>query len=228
MKKHLIIAGASGNLGRGVLKALLSKDYDKFYVFVRKSRHIELSDQRITYIETDDFSIEENVKTAFSSIATDKDTVFFLFSSIGGYMGGKPLWENSSDSLQNMLRLNLLPSFHLCRYFSLLVQNSAAGSICLTSALISLRPEINKSIYGLSKSAVNSMVRTLAMEGKAINLSANAIAPYIIDTPENREWVKDMSILIKPEEIGEVVHSLFGNYSAVSGNVVELKQKPNF
>lgn len=228
MTKSLIIAGASGNLGRGVLNLLLTKNYDQYYVFLRKGNTLQIMDDRIVIIETKDLAVEENVESAFRNISPDKNTVFYLFSSIGGYIGGKPLWEYSVQELDEILKLNLFTSFLLCKYFAKLVQQSLGGSVCLTSALISNKPEQNKSLYGLSKSALNSMIKTFALEGRSINLSANAIAPYIIDSPENREWVKDTSTLITPEEIGEVVHSLFADYRVVSGNIVELKQKLNF
>lgn len=227
MTKSLIIAGASGNLGSGVLKILLTKNYDNYFVFLRKGKTLPIMDERIVLIEINDLAIEEDVDSAFSRINPDKNTVFYLFSSIGGYMGGKPLWEYTVRELDKILNLNLLTSFLLCKYFAKLVQQSLGGSICLTSALISIKPEQNKSLYGLSKSALNSMIKTFALEGRSINLSANVIAPYIIDSPENREWVKDTSTLITPEEIGEVVHSLFNEYRVFSGNIVELKQKLN-
>ncbi len=71
------------------------------------------------------------------------------------------------------------------------------------------------------------MIKTLAEEGKEINLSANAIAPFIIDTPANREWMKDADYesWIKPAEIGELVDSIFQNYRLVSGNIYQLKYR---
>ena len=68
-----------------------------------------------------------------------------------------------------------------------------------------------KGAYGASKSALVHLIRTFSLEGKKINLSANAISPYIIDTPANRGWMKDADYnkWIKPEEVGEVAYSLF-------------------
>jgi hypothetical protein len=72
-------------------------------------------------------------------------------------------------------------------------------------------------------------VETLSSEGNSINLSVNAIAPFIIDTPVNREWMKNgnYSSWMKPEEIGELIHSLFQQYNFISGNIIELKKRFN-
>ena len=98
-----------------------------------------------------------------------------------------------------------------------------------TSAYTGNNPEELKFAYGSSKSALNYLVKTLSLEGGDINLSINAIAPFIIDTPANRNWMKnaDYSSWIKSEEIGELVYSLFCNYNFVSGNIIELKRRFN-
>ena len=84
-------------------------------------------------------------------------------------------------------------------------------------------------MYGTSKAALIHLIKSLAEEGKEINLSANAIAPFIIDTPANREWMKDadFSEWIKPSEIGDFVESIFQNYNLLSGNIYQLKYRFN-
>jgi NAD(P)-dependent dehydrogenase (short-subunit alcohol dehydrogenase family) len=71
------------------------------------------------------------------------------------------------------------------------------------------------------------LVKSLAKEGKEIKLSVNAIAPYIIDTPANRGWMKDSNFenWMKPEEIGELIHSVFNNYNFVTGNIIKLRDR---
>ncbi|MDP4115968.1 MAG: SDR family NAD(P)-dependent oxidoreductase, partial [Bacteroidota bacterium] len=150
-------------------------------------------------------------------------------STIGGYTGGNKIWETSSDEWDKMLSKNLKANFLICKFFALAVQKAAGGSICLTSAYTGVSPEIGKAAYGTSKSALNYLVKTLALEGTEIGLSANAIAPLIIDTPSNREWGNedDFTKWQKPEEIGEIVLDLFANYKSVTGNIIELKERLN-
>ena len=123
--------------------------------------------------------------------------------------------------------MNLNTSYQIARYFAILVKNSHSGSICFTTAFTGLHPEAGKAAYGTSKAALVHFVKTLAEEGNAINLSANAIAPYILDTPANRSWMKDANYdsWMKPDEIAELVHSLFNNYYFISGNIITLKNR---
>jgi NAD(P)-dependent dehydrogenase (short-subunit alcohol dehydrogenase family) len=227
LKKELLIFGASGALGNGVTEVFLKKNYEKVYLFDFK--HKEIAQTNVQQIIVKDLSIEGNVKKAFSEIEPSKEKVFYLFSTIGGFTGGKKIWETETGDFDRMINMNLKTSFLIAKYFSLLVKDSHSGSICLTSAYTGLVAEPGKAVYGTSKAALIHLIKTLAEEGKEINLSANAIAPFIIDTPANREWMKDANFedWIKPEEIGEYVNSIFQSYNLLSGNIYQLKYRFN-
>jgi len=225
LKKELLIFGSSGALGEGVTNVFIKKSYDSIYLFDFK--HKDKAQTNIKQIIVKDLSVEENVKKAFGEITPSKEKIFFLFSTIGGFTGGKKIWETETGDFDRMINMNLRTSFLISKYFSKLVNESHSGSICLTSAYTGLVAEPGKGAYGVSKAALNHLVKTLAEEGKDINLSANAIAPFIIDTPANREWLKDADYenWFKPAEIGEFVDSIFKSYRLVSGNIYQLKYR---
>jgi len=227
LKKELLIFGASGALGHGVTEVFLKKKYDNIYLFDFK--HREIAQRNVKQIIVKDLSIEENVKSAFREVTPSKDSIFLLFSTIGGFFGGKKVWETNTADFDRMLSINLKTSFLIAKYFSLLVKDSHSGSICLTSAYTGLVAEPGKAVYGTSKAALIHLIKSLAEEGKEINLSANAIAPLIIDTPANREWMKDADYedWIKPGEIGEFVDSIFQSYNLLSGNIYQLEYRFN-
>ncbi|MGB5529488.1 MAG: SDR family oxidoreductase [Ignavibacteriaceae bacterium] len=227
MRKELLIFGSSGALGNGVSDVFLTKKYDKIYLFDFK--HKAISNTNAKQIIVKDLSVEENVKKAFNEITPSKETIFFLFSTIGGFAGGKKVWETNTECFDRMINMNLKSSFLISKYFSLLVSKSHSGYICFTSAYTGLVAEPEKGVYGTAKAGLIHLVKTLAEEGKEISLSANAIAPYIIDTPPNREWMKDADYesWIKPAEIGEFVNSIFLSYHLISGNIFQLKYRFN-
>ena len=223
MQKHLIIFGSNGALGKGVTNVLIKKDYKKIFLFDSKPNKNQT--QNIERILIGNLTEEENIIKAFSNIRPSKEIEYFLFSTVGGYTGGKYLWDTDTADLIKMLDNNLKTSFLIGKYFARLVKESAGGSILYTSAYTGFAPEKCKIPYGISKSSVIYLTETLALEGVKINLTANTIAPFIIDTPANREWLGngyDFDQLIKPEEIGEVVHSVFLNYRIISGTVIKL------
>jgi len=227
MQKELLIFGSNGALGKGVTKVLSQKDFDKIYLFDSNQKETTTSNKNVVNIEIKDLTKEENVIVAFSQIKPDKDKYYFLFSTIGGFWGGQTVWETKLEDWDRMFSMNVTTNFLLAKHFLWLVKGSAGGSICLTAAYTAENPEIMKSAYGASKAALIHLVKTLSLEGQKIKLSANAISPFIIDTPANRDWMReaDFGNWIKPEEIGELAYSLFNNFNFVSGNVINLKSR---
>ncbi len=229
MKREVLIFGANGALGKGVTLALQKKNYNKVYLFDFNIEEQDTAGGSAKKINIGDLSIEKNVEDAFKKIDPSKEKLFFLYSTVGGFAGGKKIMDTEEDEWNRMMNMNLKTNFYIAKYFSNLVEKSAGGSICFTAAETGLNAEAEKGAYGVSKSALIHLVKTLSIEGNALNLSANAIAPYIIDTPANREWMKngDYSKWIKPEEIGNLAHSLFENFNFVSGNILRLTSRFN-
>ncbi len=225
MKKVLLIFGSKGALGQGITRVMFNKDYDEIFLFDSKKNVEANQNKNIIHVQTKDLSVEENVIEAFNNIEPDKNKLFFLYSTVGGYNGGEFLWGTNYDDWSKMLNVNLNTSFLIAKYFSKKVEESAGGSICFTAAYTGLQAQSKAVAYGVSKAGLIHLVESLAMEGEQIKLSVNAIAPYIIDTKANREWGKesDFAGWIKPEEIGELAYNLFSSFNFISGNVLKLK-----
>lgn len=220
MNKILLVFGAGGSLGKDAVKVFLKKDFDLFYLF--DSKKLSYNNDKIVYYQTGDLTKEDNVVEAFSTIEFEKNAQYYLFSTVGGFGGGNKIVETEFSDWQRMFDINVTISFLLAKQFFISVKESKGGAICFTSALTSVRPQEGKIAYGTSKSSLNYLVKTLVKEGKNYNISVNAIAPSILDTNENREWVRDKSMMIRASEIGELVYSLFMNKNIVSGNIIEL------
>lgn len=222
MQKELLIFGAGGELGKGAMNSFLNKDFSTIYLFDKTPSKITHKGPDIHTIATGDLSQEEEVEKAFSTIKPSRGKLLFLFNTIGGFNAGTTIWETPLNQLQSMLKMNFVSSFLIARKFASLVKDSAGGSICFTSSMLGSHPEVKRSSYAISKSALNYMVKCLALEGKEISLSANCVAPLVIDSPETRSWVKDESMMVKPEEIGDLVYSIFRSFQSITGNVFEL------
>lgn len=226
MKRILLIFGSEGGLGKGITKVLTSKNFDEIFLFDSKYQS-DASDLRIKKISIEDLSNDENVQAAFNKITEEKNAIYFLASTIGGYFGGKEIAETDEKDFERMFNINLKANYFILKRFTRLIKTSKGGSACFISALTSIYPETKKFAYGASKSALNYLIKVASSEGAKINLSVNAIAPYVIDTPANREWgsAGDYESWVKPEEIGELVSSLFKNYNFISGNIIEINHR---
>jgi NAD(P)-dependent dehydrogenase (short-subunit alcohol dehydrogenase family) len=227
MKREVLIFGVNGVLGRGITETLLEKGFDRYYLFSSKASSSGFTGNNIELIDTEDLSIEGNASSALKSIETSGDKVLYLCSTIGGYLGGKNFWETTEEEFDKMIDINLKASFNIAKEFALKVRECKAGTICLTAAYSGMIAEVKKAAYSASKAGLIHLVKTISLEGEQINLSINAIAPYIIDTPSNREWLneKEYEKVMKPREIGELVNSIFGCFHFMTGNIISLTKR---
>jgi 3-oxoacyl-[acyl-carrier protein] reductase len=221
MKKELIIFGASGDLGNAAVKVLLEKNYDKYYLFGRNFIKKEIR-ENVQYLDIEDLTIEENVKSAFKNIEINNDSVIYLLSTIGGYITTGTVSDTELNDLNYMINKNFITAFLIAKYFVKLVKQSKGGSICFISSLNAELPSKNNFAYAVSKHSLNYLVKSLAKEGRDANFSANGIAPSVLDTKKNMEWNKDKSITVSLTEIGEFVYYVFEKYRTLSGNLFEL------
>jgi NAD(P)-dependent dehydrogenase (short-subunit alcohol dehydrogenase family) len=220
-EKILLLFGSTGDLGKAAVEFFLNQNYNYYYFFTRTPIEVRSSKTNYEIITIGDLTKEESVMEAMAQVKKRSDANYYLFSTVGGYIGGKTIDETEYSDFLKMLNINLSSSFLIAKYFSRLVNGTQGGSICFTSALSSFEPEIKKAPYNISKNALNVLVKTLALEGKEFGLRANAIAPFAIDTPMNREWIEDRSKLISPIEICRHVQFLFEEKNA-TGNIIGL------
>ncbi len=221
MKRILIIFGATGRLGTDAVSFFYNKNYDHYYLVSRSHITHKLTGN-YTNLLSGDLTKEENVDSVFSKIKVDEETEIFLFSTIGTYLGNKYIHEIDYGDWLNILNINLNTSFLIAKHFSKLMLKCYGGSICFTSAYSATKHEAKNIAYGVSKNALNYLIKSLAEEGKMQNFSANAVAPYIIDSEENRKWIDNISYLISTESICKLVQSVFENYKVTTGNIFEL------
>lgn len=224
MEKIFLLFGSSGYLGSKAAEYFLNQNYDRYYFFTRKPINKINTDKNVETIYVEDLTNEENVKEAFSKIIYSEESLLFLFNTVGTYWGGKKISETPYEEWKNLLNINLNSSFLIAKYFSKLVEKGRGGSICFTSAYTSLSNEPNIAAYGVSKNALNYLIKSLSLEGKEIKLSANVVAPYIIDTPQNKSWIDDNSKLISAEKICEVVQNIFDEWEIFNGNIISFPQ----
>lgn len=103
-----------------------------------------------------------------------------------GIAARKPggLLEVDEEDWDYVMNINLKSMFHLCRAVVPQMLKQGSGvivNISSVSALMNLYPQLF--IYTISKAAVNSFTRCLAMEFADKGIRVNAIMPGMMDTP---------------------------------------------
>ena len=96
--------------------------------------------------------------------------------------------ENTKpDDWARILDVNLSASFNLARYSIPYLRKGTSGSIIMISSQIGLVGHRNAAAYAASKSAINGLARSMALELASENIRINAIAPGPVATDMTAE-----------------------------------------
>ena len=214
----VLVAGGTGGLGRGVALAFLEAGAR---VVVTHRRPEELAALKsaagaeAVRLEgrSADVTDEEAATALVASVRDAHGRLDVLVNTVGGFTGGKPLWEEDAGSLDRMLDLNLRSGWALARAVVPVMRAQGRGAIVNVAAQAALAPPAGLGAYAASKAAAVALMASLAADLAGTGVRVNTILPHVIDTEANRRAMPkaDFSKWPKPAEIARVVLFLAGD-----------------
>lgn len=227
--KVVIVTGATGGLGTQVVRtfldrnatlAAIARSQDKLDALQQEMGNPE----RLT-VYAADLTQESEVQDTFHRIESELGAAYALIHAAGGFQGGKTVAELSLEDWNHILDLNLKAAFLSCKHALKQMTPQGRGKIISISALAALDVSSKKGGYIVSKAGLNALIRAIAEEGKASNIQANAIAPSIILTADNKKYMPDMdwSKWVTPQQIAETAAYLCSSAAdSVSGSIIRM------
>ncbi|HYK05742.1 MAG TPA: SDR family oxidoreductase [Thermoanaerobaculia bacterium] len=199
--RKVAITGGTGGLGTAVVEHL-SRTYD--VVVLDRSR-------------LDDVTSETSVRKAFADLGEH----YALVHLVGGWTGGK-VADTSLETWSRMLALNLTGAFLAIR--EALTQLTRPGRIVAVSSIASLNPAPGSAAYTVAKSALNTLIQTVAAEHRGTGLTANAVLPDSMATPAMLRET-DASKLVPTERVAETIAFLLSEAAAnITGALIPLRK----
>ncbi|MNN68824.1 3-oxoacyl-[acyl-carrier-protein] reductase FabG [compost metagenome] len=123
--------------------------------------------------------------------------------------------------IEQMLSINLISGLSLLKGFSNKNVNSSKGSFIFISSIMGVTGQPGLVGYSASKGAVNSAVKSSALELARHGIRVNSICPGFIPTKMMEQWSKTVTVE-KQREIESHYPLGFGNPSDVAYAVVYL------
>jgi NAD(P)-dependent dehydrogenase (short-subunit alcohol dehydrogenase family) len=215
--KVVLVAGGTGGLGRAVTNSFLEAEAT---VVVTYLHAVEFDAMKSEAEEADIAALEGVMTDVTDQSAVDKvvadvvarhGRIDILVNAVGGYAGGKSLWETDARTYDQMLQLNLKAGFNLARAIVpvMVRQNGGqdGGKIVNVASKAAFDHAAGGGLYAASKAGALALFDSLAADVKPYNINVNSVVPSIIDTPANRAAMPkaDFSKWPKPEEIAAVI-----------------------
>jgi len=210
--KSVLIAGGTGALGQAVTLAFLDQLASVTVTYRRQEEFVALkkaAGARASSLVGQELDVtdEAAVRQATASIVANHGRLDVLVNAVGAYAGGTPLWELEPKIFDQMLKLNLLSGYVLCRAVVPVMLKQGKGAIVNVASRAAFDHAAGSTAYAASKAAAVAMIDCLAADLRGSGIRANSILPSIIDTEANRRAMPqaDFTNWPKPEDIARVV-----------------------
>lgn len=225
-----IITGGTGALGSAFTKAFLDEGA---LVAVPVHRHRELdtlerspseSLHRLLPVPADLVS-REAVRAFVQKVLEDLKCVDYLIHTVGAYAGGRRVEEVTEDEWDRLIDTNLKTAFLMSNAVLPGMRARGFGRIITIGAMPALHPTAKRGPYQISKRALITLTETIAEETKGTGITANAICPSTILTPENVKSMPDAdtSKWVSPEEIVSLAAFLCTEDArSINGNAIKI------
>ena len=147
-----------------------------------------------------------------------------LVNVAGGLSVIKPIAETSPEEWRREIERNAETALRTCRAALPLLRETGGAIVNFTSPA-GLRAVGTLGAYSAAKAAVVALTRALALEERNFGVRANAIAPGMIDTEQNRSQAAnpETAKYVTREEIAEVALFLASDASSgISGETIHV------
>jgi len=212
-----LVTGGNGNLGQAVARLLSDAGFEVHVTVLdegtRASFAYGLLQQGYT-IHTGDLANDADVRRIFAEIGTP---LAALVATVGGLAGG-PFAEIEEAAVDFQYRLNLKSAILTLRHaYAALAANPGGASAVVVANRPALSAGPGVAVTTAMKAALVSLVRSLAEEWKGENIRINAIAPSVMDTPENRRAMPDADPTLWPTtpQVADVIGFLVSDAGAI-------------
>jgi NAD(P)-dependent dehydrogenase (short-subunit alcohol dehydrogenase family) len=185
--RAVVVTGGTGALGTAVVAALLAAGAVCHVPYIDEQKIERLpyrGHERVKLVGGCDLADERGVARLFEGIND-------LWASIhiAGGFAASPLVDTDKAGLMSMIETNLVSCYLCCRAAVRAMSHGAGGRIVNVAARQALEPRIGAGMtaYTASKAAVAAFSEALAQEVVGNGILVNAVAPSILDTPQNRQ-----------------------------------------
>jgi NAD(P)-dependent dehydrogenase (short-subunit alcohol dehydrogenase family) len=186
--RHVIVTGGTGALGAAVVEALLDAGAVCHVPYRSEAAVQRLSgykQPRLQLVSGGSIADEGEVERIYSSVPD----LWAAIHVAGGFASG-PIAEASKAQLMEQIEMNLVSCFLCCRAAIVAMAKTGRGGRIVNVAArpaLEWRSGARMSAYTASKAAVAAFTAAIAEEVAGQGILVNAVAPSILDTPQNRE-----------------------------------------
>ncbi len=211
--KTAIVTGASGGIGREIVKLLDQNGIRLVITDIDEKKLNEIGkdlSQEPLIIQCDITKLDQ-VKNLISQTLEKYETIDILVNTVGIIVPA--LFEDATyKDIEKQINVNLMGIIRCIKEVIPVMKKAEKGNIVTISSLAGIVPETYSSIYTATKFALRGLGFTLNLELKKHNIVVSTIFPDSVDTPmlefEAKHGGSPLTFRaepIKPEKVAKLV-----------------------
>lgn len=229
-----IVTGASAGIGRATSESLVRAGWSVALV-ARESARLEHVQREIEQIVSADGVVRSFAADVSDWQQADRtvDRVMETFGRLDALVNNaaivfhEELGVCSQEVVDAILRTNIVGPLALANRVFREFRAQGGGCIVNISSFAASSPWPGLSAYAASKSALESLTRSIAIEGARLGIEAYSVAPGAVETGMLRSLHSETELpperTLTPEAVARViVDCVAGRRRAQSGKVIEL------
>jgi NAD(P)-dependent dehydrogenase (short-subunit alcohol dehydrogenase family) len=224
-QKTVIITGASGGIGTGLVDRFLEEGYN--VVATSRDVHRKMTASGSLVLLDGDISQQQTAAHAVEAAINNFGSIDVLVNNAGIFLN-KPFTDFTVQDFDALVSTNLLGFFYItqCAVKEMLKQKS--GCVVSITAALADRPIAgeNGSVSMITKGGLNSATQNLAIEYAKDGIRFNAVAPGVVDTAMHQNDPNDSKVqpAMKKATVKDVVDAVLylTNAGNVSGEILHV------
>ena len=228
--KNALITGATKGMGRsiaiafakeGANLAVCSRNEGELAEF--KKELLEINPNIKVFVQVADGSVKKQLLKFAASAEQELGFISIIVNNLGMF-DPISILDEDENAFDKQLNTNLMPAYHLYRYFGKSMITAREGHIFTICSIASLDPIAAAGTYSVTKSALLGLSRVMRLEMMPHNVKVTAVIPgsTLTNSWEGTTIPKDKFVL--PEDIASAIVNVYK--MSAGANVDELIIKP--
>ncbi|MDC0693083.1 SDR family NAD(P)-dependent oxidoreductase [Klebsiella pasteurii] len=205
--RNIIITGAGSGIGAATARAF-SASGDRVHLFDVSQARLDSIASELQSVKTYlvDVTDAARVRETIEGIEKEYGSVDVLVSNAGIFDGLAGIEETSYELWHRIIETNLTGAFNVIKPASEAMVRQKAGRIITISSIAATRSSPDGLSYDTSKAGLEGMTRRLAVDLGKYGITANSVAPGVIETDilsNSKELLGELTLKGASDDNGE-------------------------